>query len=176
MPQLRRQPVYAANSTGAAPRQVSRLIAARIESRRLCSGLTIQKGRRHFVAGLFRRRPDVGRIIEIRSYRLKPGSALAFHHIMLTESVPLHKAFGIDLVAHGPSLHEPDTYFLIRAFDDLQDLIQSQKGFYASGAWRSGPREAIVAAIASDAVAVMWVDASAVQALRTATMSGRADR
>lgn len=108
------------------------------------------------------------KIIEIRSYQLKPGSALDFHHIMLTESAPLHKAFGIEIVAHGPSLHQPDTYFLIRAFDDLHDLDQSQKDFYASDAWRNGPRESIVSAIASDANVVMWVDSSAVQALKIA--------
>jgi NIPSNAP len=107
------------------------------------------------------------RIIEIRSYQLKLGNAVDFQRIMLTESVPLHKAFGIEIVAHGPSLHGPDTYFLVRAFDDLQDLNESQKKFYASDAWRNGPRESIVAAIESDANAVMWVNASVVEMLKT---------
>lgn len=111
------------------------------------------------------------KIIEIRTYRLKPGTAARFHEIMLKDSAPLHKTFGIDVVAHGPSLHDTCAYFLIRAFDDLQDLNESQQGLYASEAWRSGPRESIVAAIESDANAVMWADTSAIESLRTAGSS-----
>lgn len=107
------------------------------------------------------------RIVEFRCYRLKPGEAEHFHRIMCERSVPLHREWKMDVVAHGVSLHDPDAYFLIRAFDSLQHLRESQGAFYASGAWRDGPREEIVAAIESDVVAVLRLGETAIEQLRT---------
>lgn len=36
---------------------------------------------------------------------------------MQTLSVPLHQSVGMDVVAYGKSSHDPDTYYLIRAYD-----------------------------------------------------------
>ena len=106
------------------------------------------------------------RLIEFRSYRLKPGSRLMFHQLLSDQSLPLMLAFGLDVVAFGPSLHDDCGYFLIRAFDDLADLEASQAAFYASPGWRSGPREAIVELIEADSNTVLSLSAAAIAALR----------
>jgi quinol monooxygenase YgiN len=106
------------------------------------------------------------RVVEIRSYRLKPKSVEAFHALVAEESVALQRAAGIDVVAYGRSLHDADAYFLIRAFDSMEHLQRSQDAFYASAAWRHGPREAIVALIESDANTVLLLSAQAIESMR----------
>ena len=106
------------------------------------------------------------RLVEIRSYKLKPGSGARFHDLASNQSIPLLHAVKMDVVDFGPSLLEPDTYFLIRSYESLEDLKSSQEAFYGSAAWREGPREAIVALIESDATVVFWTNADAVDAMR----------
>lgn len=106
------------------------------------------------------------RVVEIRSYKLKPNSSETFHALVAQQSVPLLRAAGIDVVAYGPSLHDADAYFLIRAFDSMEHLQRSQDSFYASPAWRQGPRESIIALIESDANTVLRLGAQAIESLR----------
>jgi hypothetical protein len=77
----------------------------------------------------------------------------------------LHR-WEVDVVAFGPSLHDDDSYFLIRSYASLEDRERSQAAFYASDEWRHGPREAIVSCIASDTSVVLEVDALTVERLR----------
>ena len=62
------------------------------------------------------------RLVEIRSYQLKRGIAAEFHAAVETTAVPMLREWGADVVAYGPSEHAPDTYYLIRAYVDLDDL------------------------------------------------------
>lgn len=105
-------------------------------------------------------------LIEIRSYKLKPCSSDKFHRFVSEKSTPLHAAWGIDIVALGKSLHDPDAYYLIRAYNDFAHLESCQAEFYGSDDWRHGPREAIVSLILSDSNAVFWLDPSGVGHLR----------
>lgn len=106
------------------------------------------------------------RVIEICSYRLQPGSCARFHALVAQQSLPLMTAAGMDVLAFGPSLLGDESYYLIRAFADLGDLHASQEAFYASPAWRSGPRQAIIELIESDSHVVLEMSESAVEALR----------
>lgn len=106
------------------------------------------------------------RLVEIRTYKLKPGSGPAFHVLVSTRSIPLLAEWGMEVVAFGQSVHDPDGYYLIRAYDDLEHLRSSQEAFYASPAWRQGPREAIVSLIEQDANAVLWLSPEAIDAVR----------
>lgn len=109
------------------------------------------------------------RLVEIRSYKLLPGATAAFHDAFITRAVPLLREWGTDVVAFGPSAHEKDTYFLIRAYDDLRDLQTRQDAFYGSDAWRKGPREAVVSLIDSYLNTVLWLSPSAIEDLRGCT-------
>ncbi len=75
----------------------------------------------------------------------------------------------VDVVAHGPSLHDADAYFLARAYDDLAHRQSSQDAFYGSDAWRQGPREEILALIQVYTDAVIWLSAEGVEAMRRTT-------
>ena len=92
---------------------------------------------------------ETGRVIEIRSYNLKPGTRDRFHRLFEQEAQPLLRRFGITVVAYGPSLHDADSYYLARAFSSLEDRQRAEDVFYGSDDWKKGPREAVLACIES---------------------------
>lgn len=104
--------------------------------------------------------------IEIRSYNLKPGTRSEFHHLFVEKSLPLLQRWNLDVVAYGPSLHDENSYYLMRRFDSLSHLEESENAFYNSDDWRKGPREAIIALIENYTEVVLELDESTVQALR----------
>jgi hypothetical protein len=87
------------------------------------------------------------RIIEIRSYNLKPGTRGEFQKLFIEEALPMLRRWNVEVVSYGPSLHDENTYFLIRAYASLEDRQKSQDDFYGSEEWRKGPRESILALI-----------------------------
>jgi hypothetical protein len=104
--------------------------------------------------------------IEIRSYNLKPGTRSEFHRLFVEKSLPLLQRWNLDVVAYGPSLHDENSYYLMRRFDSLSHLEESENAFYGSDDWRKGPREAIIALIENYTEVVLELDESTVQALR----------
>jgi hypothetical protein len=104
--------------------------------------------------------------VEIRSYNLKPGTRDDFHRLMLEHSLPMLKRWNVDVVACGPSIHDDDSYYLIRAYTSLAERQESQDAFYGSAEWRQGPREAVLAPIESYTSVVIVMDDVAIQGLR----------
>jgi hypothetical protein len=106
------------------------------------------------------------RLVEIRSYQLKPGAAAAFHEAFRARAVPLLHAWGTDVVAHGASPHAADAYFLVRSYTDLADRTARQDAFYGSDAWRLGPRQSILALIEHFLDTLLWLSPAAIDDLR----------
>ena len=115
------------------------------------------------------------RIIEILMYTLKPGSGLGFHQIMQTVSVPLHLEAGIDVVSYGSSLHDCDSYHLIRSYESESHRQVSQDAFYASAAWKQGPREDIISRIEISTTTVMALAQDAIDAIRASVDLSRVE-
>jgi hypothetical protein len=109
----------------------------------------------------------LNRFVEIRVYSLEPGTRDEFHRLVLGESVPMLRHQGIDVVAFGPSRHDEDySYFLIRAFDGLEDRKRREAAFYGSDEWRNGPRQQIEDCIVAYTTVVVEVDPDAIEGLR----------
>ena len=105
--------------------------------------------------------------VEILQYRLKAGTGASFHRIMCEMSVPLHEQQGIDVVAFGCSLHDADSYYLLRAFENEEQLESVLEDFYASEAWRMGPREEIIERIEVSLKSVLPLPHRVVDEMRT---------
>jgi hypothetical protein len=105
-------------------------------------------------------------VIDIRTYQLHPGAAERFHQTMQTQSLPLLRAAGTDVLAGGASLEDPCAYLLVRAYPNRAAREASQLAFYASDAWRRGPRETILACIDNYHSVVVEADAALVAAMR----------
>lgn len=111
--------------------------------------------------------PATSRIIEIRSYNLKPGTRDEYHRLFLREALPLLHRHRMDVVAYGPSQHDADSYFLMRAFDSESARQRAEDAFYGSVEWKTGPREAVLARIVSYTTIVITVDEDTLRGLRT---------
>src|SRR6185369_8488356 len=110
---------------------------------------------------------QASRVVEIRSYNLKAGTRDRFHELFMREALPMLQRWKVDVVAYGPSLHDADSYYLMRPYASAQDRQKSEDAFYGSDEWRKGPREAILAAIENYTTVVIRLDDAALQALRT---------
>lgn len=89
-------------------------------------------------------------ILEIRTYRLRPGSEEEFSRLVRDESLPLLADLGIRVVAFGLSLTAEDgrrDAYLIRAFESLEERKKQEAAFYGGHAWRDGPRDMILSLI-----------------------------
>ena len=104
--------------------------------------------------------------IEIRSLNIKTGARTEFHRRYMEEALPLLRLWKFDVVAHGPSLHDENTYYVIRRFDSLTQRDEMEAAYYASDDWRKGPREAMIALIESYIDIVLAVDETTVDGLR----------
>jgi hypothetical protein len=88
-------------------------------------------------------------VIDLRTYKLMPGSGEAFGGILRQDALPLLRRFGISVVAHGASLDDPDVYYLARSFGSTQERNQSLDAFYGSAEWRQHHRDTVLALIES---------------------------
>ena len=104
--------------------------------------------------------------VEFRLLNLKTGTREQFHRLYIQEALPLLQRWNIDVVAHGPSLHDENTYYVIRRFDTLTHCEQSEDAFYGSDDWIKGPREAMVALIENYTDIVLELDEAIIQGLR----------
>lgn len=65
--------------------------------------------------------------IEIRSLNLKLGTREEFHRLYIEQAFPLLKRWNFDVVAHGPSLHDENTYYVIRRYHSLTAREQGKR-------------------------------------------------
>jgi len=114
----------------------------------------------------------MSRFVEVRAYALKPGTREAFDRIASRQAIPMLRRWEVDVVAHGPSPHDDDSYYLIRAYASLAEREQSQDAFYGSQEWKDGPRAAILALIENFTSIVLELEPATVEALRIAPLRG----
>ncbi len=108
----------------------------------------------------------MNQLIEIRNLTLRPGTREEFHQLYIEEALPLLQRWNFDVVTHGPSLHDENSYYVIRRFDSLAQREQSEDAYYSSDDWRQGPREAILALMENYTDIVFELDEVTIQGLR----------
>ncbi len=75
-------------------------------------------------------------IIEMRTYKLKPGKRAEFLDIFRTRSVPAHDEIGMRIVGPFLSIEDPDTFFFMRGFPDLASREPMKAKFYEGELWK----------------------------------------
>ncbi|HJR73106.1 MAG TPA: NIPSNAP family protein [Luteimonas sp.] len=113
------------------------------------------------------------KLVEIRTYKLKPGAAERFL-VAFENALPLVRASGMDVIAFGRSDHEHESFYLIRAYDDREQLEQQQEAFYSSDAWRKGPREPLVDCLEDYLNTLLWMSETSLEDLRSRNGLGAA--
>jgi hypothetical protein len=102
--------------------------------------------------------PVSNQVIEILTIDVKPGKRDEFDRLYRSESLPLLRKWKFDVIAYGPSLHDTNSYYVIRSFKSLEDRQQAEDAFYGSDDWRKGPREALLALVDHFAHTVVTAD------------------
>jgi hypothetical protein len=105
-------------------------------------------------------------LIEIRSIVLKPGRREEFFRLYIAAALPLLKRWNFDVLAHGPSLHDENSYYVIRRYDSLAQRDEMEDTYYGSDDWRQGPRERMLALMENYTDIVFDLDEITVQGLR----------
>jgi len=75
-------------------------------------------------------------VIEMRTYRLKPGKRPEFLEIFRTRSVPAHREIGMTIAGPFLSVEDPDTFFFMRGFPDLESRELMKAQFYEGELWK----------------------------------------
>jgi hypothetical protein len=75
-------------------------------------------------------------IIEMRTYKLKPGCRSRFLEIFRSKSVPAHAEIGMKILGPFLSIEDPDTFFFMRGFPDLPSREPMKAQFYEGELWK----------------------------------------
>jgi hypothetical protein len=75
-------------------------------------------------------------IIEMRTYKTKPGNRSRFLEIFRSKSVPAHTAIGMKILGPFLSVEDADTFFFMRGFPDLPSREPMKAKFYEGELWK----------------------------------------
>jgi quinol monooxygenase YgiN len=75
-------------------------------------------------------------IIEMRTYKTKPGRRSDFLDIFERKSVPAHDEIGMKILGPFPAVEDPDTFFFMRGFPDLPSREPMKAKFYEGELWK----------------------------------------
>ena len=79
----------------------------------------------------------MARIVEMRTYRLKPGQRAAFMEMLRNRSMPEHDKIGMKIVGPWPSIEDPDVCFFMRFFPSLASRDGMKSQFYDGPLWKN---------------------------------------
>jgi len=75
-------------------------------------------------------------IVEMRTYKTKPGKRAQFLEIFRAKSVPAHREIGMKLLGPFLSVEDADTFFFMRGFPDLASREPMKAQFYEGALWK----------------------------------------
>jgi NIPSNAP len=75
-------------------------------------------------------------IIEMRTYRTKPGLRSDFLRIFRSKSVPAHAELGMKILGPFLAVEDPDVFFFMRGFPDLASREPLKARFYEGDLWK----------------------------------------
>lgn len=76
-------------------------------------------------------------IVEMRTYKTKPGMRARFLEVFRTKSVPAHEKIGMKILGPFLSIEDPDTFFFMRGFPDLASREPMKARFYEGELWKA---------------------------------------
>jgi hypothetical protein len=115
--------------------------------------------------------PGTMTLLDVRLYRIRPGRRDEFHTLVRDETIPLARRHGHLVVDFGPSWHDEETYYLIRAFPDDQARRLALDDLYGSEEWLLDYDRRVMAFIESYQTAVIPTTSDVVDALVAAAES-----
>jgi hypothetical protein len=75
-------------------------------------------------------------IIEMRTYKTRPGKRAEFLEVFRSKSMPAHAEIGMKILGPLLSLEDPDTFFFMRGFPNLASREPMKAKFYHGELWK----------------------------------------
>jgi hypothetical protein len=75
-------------------------------------------------------------VIEMRTYKLKPGCRERFLDVFRRKSMPAHAEIGMKILGPFLSIEAEDTFFFMRGFPDLESREPMKAKFYEGELWK----------------------------------------
>jgi len=76
-------------------------------------------------------------IIEMRTYWTKPGQRSEFLEVFKARSIPAHDEIGMKILGPFLSVENPDVFFFMRGFPDLNSREPLKAKFYEGQLWKN---------------------------------------
>jgi hypothetical protein len=76
-------------------------------------------------------------VIEMRTYKTKPGMRTRFLQVFRDKSVPAHEKIGMKILGPFLSVEDPDTFFFMRGFPNLDVREPMKSQFYEGALWKT---------------------------------------
>ena len=76
-------------------------------------------------------------IIELRTYKTKPGRRAELLEVFRAKSTPAHAEIGMKILGPLLSIEDPDTFFFMRGFPDLASREPMKAKFYEGELWKA---------------------------------------
>ncbi len=75
-------------------------------------------------------------IIEMRTYKIKLGKRAEFLEIFRSKSIPAHDEIGMKILGPFLSIEDPNTFFFMRGFPDMESREPMKARFYEGELWK----------------------------------------
>lgn len=75
-------------------------------------------------------------IVEMRTYQTKAGMRTRFIEIFESKTRPEHERLGMRIAGPFLSVEDPDTFFFMRGFPDIESREAMKAGFYEGWLWK----------------------------------------
>ena len=107
------------------------------------------------------------RFVEFRLLRLHPGQREQFAARFASHLLPLHERHGIEVVSWGLSLHDSDSFYVIRAHQSVEGRQETLDALFGSDEWLMNQEEDVWGMIESYNTCVVEASEPLIEALRT---------
>ena len=75
-------------------------------------------------------------IVEVRSYRIKPGRREEFIKLFESRAIPALRKYGMQVVGPMLDVENPNKFVFLRSFPSLEERDRMKDAFYGSELWK----------------------------------------
>ncbi len=76
-------------------------------------------------------------IVEVRSYRIKPGRRAEFIELFETRAIPALRAHGMKILGPLLDVENPNKFVFLRSFPSLEERDRMKDAFYEGPLWKN---------------------------------------
>jgi len=76
-------------------------------------------------------------IVEVRSYRIKPGKRAEFIDLFEKRAIPALRSYGMKIIGPLLDVENPNKFVFLRSFPSLEAREQMKNDFYGGELWKN---------------------------------------